>query len=87
MHLEITLLLILYTLMLCHRNFLGQYLCYCREENGEIGIGIRRAMNQHSHICTKLSQRSSQNIQLGTLAAAAHALSIGSLFHVQYHPW
>lgn len=87
MYLPITLLLVLYTLILCHRNLLGQYLCYCSGENGEIGIGIRRAMKQHSHICTKLCQQSSQNIQLGALAAVVHAVSIGSLFHLQYHPW
>ncbi|KEH19316.1 auxin response factor 14 [Medicago truncatula] len=65
----------------------GDSCIFVSGENGEIGIGIRRAMKQHSHICTKLCQQSSQNIQLGALAAVVHAVSIGSLFHLQYHPW
>ncbi|CAK8561182.1 unnamed protein product [Lathyrus sativus] len=63
----------------------GDSCIFVKGENGEFGIGIRRDMKQHG--CTTLSRQSSQNMQLTPLVAAHHAVSMGTLFHVQYYPW
>ncbi|XP_058744380.1 auxin response factor 2-like [Vicia villosa] len=66
----------------------GDSCIFVSGENGEFGIGIRRDMEQHSNICcTTSSRQSSQKMQLPPLVAAYHAISIGTLFHVQYYPW
>ncbi|KAK2457221.1 auxin response factor [Trifolium repens] len=58
----------------------GDSCIFVRGENGEIGIGIHRAMRQHSDIGTTSSP-------LGYMCAASHAVSAGTMFHVQYYPW
>ncbi|XP_045793359.1 auxin response factor 2-like [Trifolium pratense] len=58
----------------------GDSCIFVRGENGEIGIGIHRAMKQHSDIWKTSSP-------LGLMCAASHAVSTGTMFHVQYYPW
>ncbi|KAI5420968.1 auxin response factor 4 [Lathyrus oleraceus] len=66
----------------------GDSCIFVRGENGEFGIGIRRDMKQHTNVCcTTSSQQFRQNMQLPPLVAAHHAVSTGTLFHVQYYPW
>ncbi|GAU35441.1 hypothetical protein TSUD_363970 [Trifolium subterraneum] len=58
----------------------GDSCIFARGENGEIGIGIRRAMKQHSDIWKTSSP-------LGSMCAASHAVSARTMFLVQYYPW
>ncbi|WJX87459.1 hypothetical protein P8452_69652 [Trifolium repens] len=58
----------------------GDSCIFARGENGEIGIGILRAMKQHSDIGKTLSP-------LGAMCVASHAVSTGTMFLVQYYPW
>ncbi|KAK2354391.1 auxin response factor [Trifolium repens] len=58
----------------------GDSCIFARGENGEIGIGIRRAMKQHSDILKTSSP-------LGAMCVASHAVSTGTMFLVQYYPW
>ncbi|WJX19970.1 ADP-ribosylation factor 2, variant 2 [Trifolium repens] len=58
----------------------GDSCIFVRGENGEIGIGIHRAMKQQSDIWKTSSP-------LGYMCAASHAVSTGTMFLVQYYPW
>ncbi|KAH9315720.1 hypothetical protein KI387_024347, partial [Taxus chinensis] len=62
----------------------GDAVLFLRGENGELRLGIRRAARQQSGIPS--SVLSSENMNLGLLAAAAHAVATKSLFHIFYNP-
>ncbi|XP_057813651.1 auxin response factor 11 isoform X2 [Cryptomeria japonica] len=62
----------------------GDAVLFLRGENGELRLGIRRTARQQSGIPS--SVLSSQNMQLGLLAAAAHAVATKSMFHIFYNP-
>ncbi|XP_027192885.1 auxin response factor 2 isoform X2 [Cicer arietinum] len=64
----------------------GDSCIFVSEENGEIGIGIRRGMNQQSNISTTLSQLSTQTMPFQSLLTAAHAVTTNTMFLVKYHP-
>ncbi|XP_057439003.1 auxin response factor 4-like isoform X2 [Lotus japonicus] len=65
----------------------GDSCIFVSGDNGEIRIGFRRAMKQHSYASTSSSLISGHSMQLGILASASHAIATGSLFTVYYHPW
>jgi len=60
--------------------------CYslCRGENGELRVGVRRAMRQLSNVPSSVI--SSQSMHLGVLATAWHAINTKSMFTVYYKP-
>jgi len=62
----------------------GDAILFLRDENGELRLGIRRATRQQCVIPS--SVLSSQNMHLGLLAAAAHAVATKSMFHIFYNP-
>ncbi|XP_057824431.2 auxin response factor 1-like isoform X2 [Cryptomeria japonica] len=62
----------------------GDAFIFLRGENGQLRVGIRRAMGQHSNIPS--SVMSSHSMQLGVLATASHAISTRTVFSVLYKP-
>lgn len=62
----------------------GDAVLFLRGENGELRLGIRRTARQQSGLPS--SVLSSQNMQMGLLAAAAHAVATKSMFHIFYNP-
>ncbi|EEF41653.1 transcription factor, putative [Ricinus communis] len=54
-------------------------------ENGELRIGLRRAMKLHSNASTSVI--SAHSMQHGILSMAFHAITTGSIFTVYYRPW
>ncbi|PKA55277.1 Auxin response factor 2 [Apostasia shenzhenica] len=52
--------------------------------NGELRVGVRRAMRQQTNIPSSVI--SSHSMHLGVLATAWHAISTGTLFTVYYKP-
>ncbi|XP_028762300.1 auxin response factor 2-like [Neltuma alba] len=56
-------------------------------ENGELGIGIRRALKQHNKASPSTCVISGHSMQLGILATASYAVATGSMFTVYYRPW
>ncbi|MED6158905.1 hypothetical protein PIB30_037366 [Stylosanthes scabra] len=66
----------------------GDTCIFLRGENGELRIGVRRAMKKKNIIASPSSSLiSSHSMQLGILASASHAVATGSMFTVYYHPW
>ncbi|CAN6467774.1 unnamed protein product [Victoria cruziana] len=61
----------------------GDAFIFIRGENGDLRVGVRRAMRQQS---TSSSVISSQSMHLGVLATASHAISAGTIFSVLYKP-
>ena len=57
---------------------------YSRGENGELRVGVRRLMRQHSNMPSSVI--SSHSMHLGVLATASHAIDTGTLFSVFYKP-
>lgn len=55
-----------------------------RGENGELRVGVRRAMRQHGNVPSSVI--SSHSMHLGVLATAWHAISTGTMFTVYYKP-
>ncbi|KAL5171318.1 Auxin response factor 1 [Glycine soja] len=53
-------------------------------ENGELRVGVRRLMRQHSNMPSSVI--SSHSMHLGVLATASHAIATGTLFSVFYKP-
>ncbi|TKY61837.1 Auxin response factor 7 [Spatholobus suberectus] len=65
----------------------GDSCIFVSGENGELCVGIRRAMKHHSNASPSSSLISGHSMQLGILASASHAVATGSMFTVYYHPW
>uniref|UniRef100_K3XEZ7 Auxin response factor n=1 Tax=Setaria italica TaxID=4555 RepID=K3XEZ7_SETIT len=62
----------------------GDAFIFLRGENGELRVGVRRAMRQLSNIPSSVI--SSQSMHLGVLATAWHAINTKSMFTVYYKP-
>ena len=62
----------------------GANLGICRGENGELRVGVRRAMRQQGNVPSSVI--SSHSMHLGVLATAWHAISTGTIFTVYYKP-
>ncbi|KAK7337386.1 hypothetical protein VNO77_17956 [Canavalia gladiata] len=65
----------------------GDACIFVSDENGELRIGIRRAVKHHINASTSSSLISGHSMQLGILASASHAVATGSMFTVYYRPW
>nr|CAB3475308.1 unnamed protein product [Digitaria exilis] len=62
----------------------GDAFIFLRGENGELRVGVRRAMRQLSNVPSSVI--SSQSMHLGVLATAWHAIKTKSMFTVYYKP-
>uniref|UniRef100_A0A0D6R037 Auxin response factor n=1 Tax=Araucaria cunninghamii TaxID=56994 RepID=A0A0D6R037_ARACU len=62
----------------------GDAFIFLRGENGELRVGVRRAMRQQSNIPSSVI--SSHSMHLGVLATAQHAVSTRTMFSVFYKP-
>jgi len=62
----------------------GDAFIFLRGENGELRVGVRRAMRQENNVPSSVI--SSHNMHVGVLATAWHAVSTGSMFTVLYKP-
>lgn len=62
----------------------GDAFIFLRGENGELRVGVRRAMRQHTNISSSVI--SSHSMHLGVLATAWHAVNTGTMFTVYYKP-
>lgn len=56
----------------------------CRGVNGELRVGVRRAMRQQANVPSSVI--SSHSMHLGVLATAWHAVNTGTMFTVYYKP-
>ncbi|KAJ6792402.1 auxin response factor 9-like isoform X1 [Iris pallida] len=72
------------TFVTSKRLVTGDSFVFMRGENGELGVGVRRLARQQSTMPSSVI--SSQNMHLGVLATASHAVSTQSLFTVYYKP-
>ncbi|XWS31654.1 hypothetical protein CRYUN_Cryun23aG0095000 [Craigia yunnanensis] len=63
----------------------GDAFIFLRGENGELRVGVRRAMKVLNN--TSTSVISDHSMRHGILASALHAFSTRSMFTVYYHPW
>ncbi|KAE8009608.1 hypothetical protein FH972_006036 [Carpinus fangiana] len=63
----------------------GDACIFLRGENGQLCVGLRRAMKQLNNVATSVISRHS--MQHGILASAFHAVTSGTMFTVYYHPW
>ena len=55
-----------------------------RGDNGELRVGVRRAMRQQTNVPSSVI--SSHSMHLGVLATAWHAVNTGTMFTVYYKP-
>lgn len=62
----------------------GDAFIFLRGENGELRVGVRRAMRQQGNVPSSVI--SSHSMHLGVLATAWHAKSTGTMFTVYYKP-
>ncbi|XP_023757978.1 auxin response factor 2B isoform X1 [Lactuca sativa] len=62
----------------------GDAFIFLRGENGELRVGVRRAMRQQPNIPSSVI--SSHSMHLGVLATAWHAIQTGTMFTVYYKP-
>ncbi|KAF5206726.1 Auxin response factor, partial [Thalictrum thalictroides] len=62
----------------------GDAFIFLRGEDGELRVGVRRAMKPNNNASP--SVLSNHSMQLGVLASASHAISTGSMFSVYYRP-
>ncbi|KAK9080577.1 hypothetical protein SSX86_000335 [Deinandra increscens subsp. villosa] len=62
----------------------GDAFIFLRGENGELRVGVRRAMRQQANIPSSVI--SSHSMHLGVLATAWHAIQTGTFFTVYYKP-
>lgn len=60
------------------------YYVTLRGENGELRVGVRRAMRKQDNVPSSVI--SSHSMHLGVLATAWHAISTGTMFTVYYKP-
>lgn len=63
----------------------GDVCIFLRGGDGELRVGVRRAMKLQNNASTSVI--SSPSMQHGILAGAFHAISTGTRFTVYYHPW
>ncbi|CAN8264716.1 unnamed protein product [Cochlearia groenlandica] len=66
------------------RLIAGDAFIFLRGENGELRVGVRRAMRQQGNVPSSVI--SSLSMHLGVLATAWHAISTGTMFTVYYKP-
>lgn len=62
----------------------GDAFIFLRGENGELRVGVRRAMRRQSNVPSSVI--SSHSMHLGVLATAWHAYTTGTIFTVYYKP-
>ncbi|KAI3985971.1 hypothetical protein MKX01_039053 [Papaver californicum] len=62
----------------------GDTFVFLRGENGELRVGVRRAIETQQNASSSVI--SCRSMQLGVLATASHAISTGTMFSVYYHP-
>ncbi|XP_061372331.1 auxin response factor 2B-like [Gastrolobium bilobum] len=62
----------------------GDAFIFIRGENGELRVGVRRAMRQQGNVPSSVI--SSHSMHLGVLATAWHAIMTGTMFTVYYKP-
>uniref|UniRef100_A0A804RFR6 Auxin response factor n=1 Tax=Zea mays TaxID=4577 RepID=A0A804RFR6_MAIZE len=62
----------------------GDAFIFLRGENGELRVGVRRALRHQTTIPSSVI--SSHSMHLGVLATAWHAVNTGSMFTVYYKP-
>ncbi|KAL5762555.1 hypothetical protein ACOSP7_018819 [Xanthoceras sorbifolium] len=62
----------------------GDAFIFLRGENGELLVGVRRAMRQPSTVSSSVI--SSHSMHIGVLATAWHAVKTGTMFTVYYKP-
>ncbi|KAM0982114.1 hypothetical protein ACFX13_015399 [Malus domestica] len=62
----------------------GDAFIFLRGENGELRVGVRRAMRQQGSVPSSVI--SSHSMHLGVLATAWHAIMTGTMFTVYYKP-
>lgn len=62
----------------------GDAFIFLRGENGELRVGVRRAMRQQTNMPS--SVLSSHSMHLGVIATASHAVSTQTIFTVYYKP-
>ncbi|GAV60181.1 AUX_IAA domain-containing protein/B3 domain-containing protein/Auxin_resp domain-containing protein [Cephalotus follicularis] len=62
----------------------GDAFIFLRGENGELRVGVRRALRQQGNVPSSVI--SSHSMHLGVLATAWHAISTGTMFTVYYKP-
>ncbi|KAK1435714.1 hypothetical protein QVD17_01481 [Tagetes erecta] len=62
----------------------GDAFIFLRGENGELRVGVRRAMRQQMNVPSSVI--SSHSMHLGVLATAWHAIQTGTIFTVYYKP-
>ncbi|WOL01764.1 auxin response factor 23-like isoform X1 [Canna indica] len=62
----------------------GDAFIFLRGENGELRVGVRRAMRQQTNVPSSVI--SSHSMHLGVLATARHAVNTGTMFTVYYKP-
>ncbi|KAI3773535.1 hypothetical protein L1987_48065 [Smallanthus sonchifolius] len=62
----------------------GDAFIFLRGENGELRVGVRRAMRQQANVPSSVI--SSHSMHLGVLATAWHAIQTGTIFTVYYKP-
>ncbi|KAL8252188.1 hypothetical protein R6Q59_035881 [Mikania micrantha] len=62
----------------------GDAFIFLRGENGELRVGVRRAMRQQANVPSSVI--SSHSMHLGVLATAWHAIRTGTIFTVYYKP-
>ncbi|KAM7471569.1 hypothetical protein LguiA_009752 [Lonicera macranthoides] len=62
----------------------GDAFIFLRGENGELRVGVRRALRQQANIPSSVI--SSHSMHLGVLATAWHAIQTGTMFTVYYKP-
>jgi hypothetical protein len=60
------------------------YYCLCRSENGELRLGIRRAIRPRNGLPESIV--GNQNCYPNFLSSVANAISTKSMFHVFYSP-
>ncbi|GLT53943.1 hypothetical protein SLA2020_271770 [Shorea laevis] len=63
----------------------GDACIFLRGENGQLHVGVRRAIIQLNNVPTSVLSR--HGMQHGVLASALHAVTSGTMFTVYYHPW
>ncbi|KAJ8475978.1 hypothetical protein OPV22_019705 [Ensete ventricosum] len=62
----------------------GDAFIFLRGDNGELRVGVRRAMRQQTNVSSSVI--SSHSMHLGVLATAWHAVNTGTMFTVYYKP-
>ncbi|XP_039115160.1 auxin response factor 4-like isoform X1 [Dioscorea cayenensis subsp. rotundata] len=62
----------------------GDAFIFLRDENGELRVGVRRAMKKPGN--SSASVISGQSMRLGVLASASHAITSGAMFTLYYWP-